>query len=114
MKYDSASQQVGVRVGGIYNIHPSQAYLGIQSGQVKVLEITDALDNFEVKNAVKEQIDCICLDVNDSEDIAIITHYHESKWVKYEYMHPKEDKIWEGSEIQYMDLETFLNHITVY
>jgi hypothetical protein len=102
-----------IHVGSIYSISPSQGYLGINDGEVKVLAILQAGidDSEELQQAIDSYSDSIDIeDMTKYPDVAEeVEQYLHGLWVKYMYT-PRY-----GDDFEYhIPMGIFSRHISSY
>ena len=110
-----------IRQNGIYKINPSEAYLGVDSGNVKVLAIVPSMPDSETEYA--EGIDTmgIIRDIEEYKNIQLDTlgslEYEEElerlnsqPWVVYHYPYTDQDETY----IYVFPLEEFVQHSMMY
>lgn len=89
--------RVNILTGGRYNIHPSEAFQGIEEGVIEVTGIyTPSEEDIpeELKEAIRVWSDVCVAEAN------------ELTWIEYRYLF-REDK-------EYFPVEAFVNHTTIY
>ena len=103
--------EVTVKKGSIRIIHPSMGYLGIATGQVKVLDITTVAEMDD--DTVGICINTIAPNYLDGDvaDTVIWNEYEQEPWIQYQYKKPELDK---SEGICWLPISMFVEHTTTY
>lgn len=102
--------------GQIIQIHPIAAFLGIDSGVIKILNIYNvpAEDSECLANAIQFTEDLLSIS-DPEEDDNLTEYYMDQVWVKYKYLHKRNIDIYKPSdEFFYLPIEVFSNCTTGY
>lgn len=101
-----------IKEGIKLRIHPSYGYAGIQKGNIRVISIYEPKDAVDIKgfreirDAEIEQVRLMITTPMLEEEILWLDEINTCDWVGYAYTHGQE------TEIQYLPLSVFIDHIT--
>lgn len=113
-----------IRVGQLLKINPSEAYLGVDSGNVRVLAIVPSKPDNETVYAEGIDTEGIIRDIEEYKDIHLdtlggpgSTDYEDElmrldnqPWVVYHYPYAKQEEVY----IYVFPLEEFVQHSMMY
>ena len=106
-----------IKVGRILLIHPTQAFLGIDRGVIKVVSIHDtpAMDAGATDAANKWIRDLTCGNPDDAEVAALTDECMNQPWVSYVYTaYSSHNPASQLGEVQYLPLDVFAGSVTDY
>ena len=99
-----------IRVGQLCKIQPTEAFLGIECGTVRVMFIGSPADIYDYDDNMSKEIDAFSesmLDLCPEDNMELTTRFIDEPWVVYQYSRLHQDRT-------VLPLQEFVEHTTNY